>query len=200
MNSAFRSVFGVLFAVAIPACTLLAAAAALRLFRWSTANSGSTAASVLTWLALAAITRIFFELSYDYLVVRGATRNILVVQVLWLIALPPALLAGAHFYGLVGAAAAQVVVSVVVVIPAYCVLLSRSGVRISGLLREATPSALAGLAIIGFTYVMERVIGAPFIICLVAGLFGMAVIALLLFPRRRELALIRSPRLGVSSP
>ncbi len=138
MNSVFLSVFGVLFAVAIPACTLLAAAA-VPVVRVVYGEQWLPSATVLTWLAVTAITRIFFELSYDYLVVRGATRNILVVQVVWLIALPPVLLAGVHFFGLVGAAAGQVLVSVLVVVPAYCLLLRRAGVRLTGLAREGRP-------------------------------------------------------------
>ena len=131
--------------------------------------------------------------------VRGATRNILIVQVVWLIALPPVLLAGVHFFGLVGAAAGQVLVSVLVVVPAYCLLLHRAGVRLTGLAREVAPSAVAGVAIVGFTYAVARSISLPLVVCLVAGLFGMAVVATLLFLKRRKLALIRSPRMGTAA-
>jgi O-antigen/teichoic acid export membrane protein len=155
-----------------------------------------TSAAVLTWLAVAGITRIFFELSYDYLVVRAATRSILVVQVLWLIALPPALLAGAHYFGLVGAAAGQVLVSVVVVVPAYCVLLRREGVRLAGLAREIAPSVLAGGAIVGFTYGVAHWVSRPLTACILSGLLALMVAAFLLFLKRRDLALIRSPRMG----
>ena len=199
MNSVFLSVFGILFAVTIPACILLAAAA-VPVVRVVYGEQWLSSAAVLSWLAVTAITRIFFELSYDYLVVRGATRNILVVQVVWLIALPPVLLAGAHFFGLVGAAAGQVLVSVLVVVPAYCLLLRRAGVRLTGLAREVAPSALAGVAIVGFTYAVVRSISLPLVVCLVAGLFGMIVIASLLFLKRRKLALIRSPRVGAAAP
>ena len=198
MNSVFLSVFGVLFAVAIPACTLLAAAA-VPVVRVVYGEQWLPSAAVLTWLAVTAITRIFFELSYDYLVVRGATRNILVVQVVWLIALPPVLLAGVHLFGLVGAAAGQVLVSVLVVVPAYCLLLRRAGVRLTGLAREVAPSAVAGVAIVGFTYAVARSISLPLVVCLVAGLFGMTVVATLLFLKRRKLALIRSPRMGTAA-
>lgn len=196
MNRAFRSVFGVLFAVTLPTCVLLAAAA-VPVIRVVYGAQWHGAASALSWLALAAITRIFVELSYDYLVVRGSTRNILIVQILWLIALPPALLAGAHHFGIAGAAAAQVAVSALVVIPAYCVLLHRAGVSLIGLIREFGPSAAGGLAVAGGTYMIGQLISHPFIVCLIAGLFGLAVVALLLFFRRGELALIRSPRLGM---
>lgn len=193
MNKAFRSVFGILFAVVVPTCTLLAAAA-VPVVRVVYGDRWLPSAAVLTWLALAAVTRIFFELTYDYLVVRSATRSILVVQIVWLVALPPALLAGAHLFGLVGVAAAQVLVSFLVVIPAYCVLLRRAGVSLTGLAREAALPALAGAAVIGFTWVMVASIRHPFLVCVVAGLFGAAAAAALLFSKRRELAAIRSPR------
>jgi O-antigen/teichoic acid export membrane protein len=193
MNNAFRSVFGILFAIVIPTCTLLAAASA-PVVRVVYGDRWLPSAAVLGWLALAAVTRIFFELTYDYLVVRSATRSILVVQVLWLITLPPALLAGAHLFGLAGVAAAQVLVSVVVVVPAYCVLLHRAGVRIVGLLREIALPASGGGLIVGFTYAMTRLIAVPFVVCVVSGLLAAAVAASLLFLKRRELAVIRAPR------
>jgi PST family polysaccharide transporter len=199
MNSVFLSVFGILFAVTIPACTLLAAAA-VPVVRVVYGEQWLPSAAVLSWLAVTAITRIFFELSYDYLVVRRATRNILIVQVVWLIALPPVLLAGVHFFGLAGAAAGQVLVSILIVVPAYCLVLRRAGVRLAVLAREVFPSALAGVAIVGFTYAVVRSISLPLVVCLVAGLFGMIVIASLLFLKRRKLALIRSPRVGAAAP
>jgi len=193
MNRAFRSVFGILFAVVIPTCSLLAAAA-VPVVRVVYGDRWLPSAAVLTWLGITAITRIFFELSYDYLVVRSATRGILVVQVLWLVALPPALLTGAHLFGLVGVAAAQFFVSALVVVPAYCFLLRRAGVQVAGLAREVAPSALGGLAIVGFTSAVAVTVSLPFAVCAVSGLFGAAVAAFLLFTRRRELAAIRSPR------
>ena len=89
-----------------------------------------------------------FELSYDYLVVRGATRNILVVQILWLVALPPALMVGAQSFGLVGVAAGQLLVSLLVVVPAYGVLLRRTGSESVGWCASLCLGVLAG-AIVG---------------------------------------------------
>ena len=192
MNRTFRSVFGVLFAVAIPACTLLAAAA-LPVVRVVYGEQWLPSAAVLGWLALAAITRIFFELSYDYLVVRAATRNILVVQILWLVALPPALLAGAHVLGLVGVAIAQVLVAMLLVVPAYCILLRKAGVRLAGLGRELLPSVAAGCAIAGFTMVSIHLMASPLLICVASGTFGLGVAALLVFLRRNQLNAIRRP-------
>ncbi|WP_375431143.1 lipopolysaccharide biosynthesis protein [uncultured Friedmanniella sp.] len=193
MNHAFRSVFGILFAVTIPTCALLAAAA-IPVVRVVYGERWLPSAVVLHWLAAAAIARIFFELSYDYLVVRTATRGILVVQVLWLIALPPALLVGVHFFGLVGAAAGQLLVSACVVVPAYCVLLRRAGVRLSGLAREFAPSALGGGVIVGFTSLIAYLVSNPLTVCVVAGLLAGVVAAVLIFLRRGELAAIRSHR------
>jgi hypothetical protein len=79
-------------------------------------------------------------------------------------------------------------------------LLRRAGIRLTELAREVAPSALAGVAIVGFTYAVARSISLPLVICLVAGLFGMAVVACLLFLKRRKLALIRSPRMETAAP
>jgi hypothetical protein len=50
------------------------------------------------------------------------------------------------------------------------------------------------VAVFGFTYAISRSISLPLVVCLLAGLFGMTVIASLLFLKRRKLAVIRSPR------
>jgi hypothetical protein len=114
--------------------------------------------------------------------------------VLWLIALPPALLLGAHLFGLVGVAAAQVVVSVVVVIPAYGVLLRRAGVRLGGLVRELIPSLVAGVGIFGATYAIAQLVPSALLVCITAGLTAMSASVLLLYLKRDELAVVRDSR------
>ena len=85
-------------------------------------------AAALGWLGVLAGVRIVFELVYDYFVVLGSTRVVFTVQVVWLIALVPALYVGAHLAGIAGAAAAHVCVALFVVLPLYLVELRRAGI------------------------------------------------------------------------
>ena len=110
-----------------------------------------------------------------------------------MITLPPALLIGAHFYGLVGVAAAQVAVALAVVVPAYCLVLSRAGVKILGLGREVIPSVIAGALIVGFTILITPQM-SPWGACVASGLFTAGTVGILLLLRRKQIAVIRPRR------
>ena len=110
MRSAFRSILGLLAAVTFPVCLLLAGAAA-PLIRFVYGRDWEPAADALVWLGVLAAFRILFELAYDYLVVIGVSRAIFLLQVVTLAALIPALIVGAHAFGIAGVAAAQVLVA-----------------------------------------------------------------------------------------
>ncbi|PZW04193.1 polysaccharide transporter, PST family [Micromonospora phaseoli] len=114
------------------------------------------ASTALAGLALFGALRIVFDVFATYLIAEGATRSVLVLQVLWLVALLPALAVGVSRHGLAGAGWAQTVVSLIVLLPAYLVALRRAGVlwepMLSGLtvpLLGAVPAALVGWYVYG---------------------------------------------------
>ena len=127
MRATLRGTIGLLAAVTFPACLVLAGAAE-PLIRIVYGDVWAPAASALLWLAVLAAFKILFELAYDYLVVVGVGRSILVLQLVTLAALVPALIIGANASGITGAALSQVIVAACVVLPAYLFLFSRAGV------------------------------------------------------------------------
>ena len=117
MRSALRGIVGLLAAVTFPVCLLLAGAAG-PIIGFVYGSVWAPAAGVLAWLGVLAAFKILYELAYDYLVVIGASRAILALQIVTLASLIPALIAGVLASGIAGAAAAQVVVAAGVMLPA----------------------------------------------------------------------------------
>ena len=97
----------------------------------------------------------------DLLIALGYTRPLLVAQLIWVIALVPAMVVGVRLGGMVGAAWAHIVVGVLVVLPSYVVVLRRR-VHIRGgwvrttFLQPTLSSVLAGLAAWGVSMVIDN--------------------------------------------
>lgn len=183
MNRAFRSILTVLACISLPAClTLAGTAPAIVLFVYG--SVWAPAAGVLLVLGVGAGIRICFELTYDYLVVRGRSGAILVVQAIWIAVMVPALIIGARWHGIVGVAIAQVVVAAVVVIPVYAGLLHRSGVKISGLSRAVALPSLVAVVIGAVDYEISREVESALVACLLAGLLCLLAIGALILGRR----------------
>lgn len=183
MAAAFTTVLALIAGVTFPLCFLLSGAAEPVIDFVYGAEWGK-AAAVLGLIGLLAIPRILFELAYDYLVVLGGTRAILTVQVIWLVALVPALVVGAHVGGLIGVGLAQLCVALLIVVPCYGFLLVRSGVGVRGLLSSLWAPACVGAASYVAASWIARVCSSPFAACLLAGLATMFFIGIYFFLRR----------------
>ncbi|MFF2346148.1 oligosaccharide flippase family protein [Pseudarthrobacter sp. NPDC058119] len=109
-------------------------------------DSWLPAAPVLAWLVVAAFMKILCDLFYDYLVVLGRSGTVFCIQAISLIVLVPSLVVGALLFGLPGLAAAQAVVTLTVVLPAYGWQLRRTGVGISALIKSIRLPVLVGIA------------------------------------------------------
>ncbi len=149
---------------------------------------------MLSCLAVAAGARIFFELAYDFLVIKGDSRWILYVQLGWLVVLVPALLVGAHVGGLRGVAVAQAVVAVLVVLPAYALLLRRVGLQLKSLARAVWPAAAIALLVGVIAWIIAAQISSAFVACLLCGLVCALGIGVLLAGNRRLLARVSALR------
>jgi len=104
----------------------------------------AAAAEVLSILSLYGAVATLCVLSANVLTSLGRARLTLVVQLGWLGALIPAMALGVRRDGIVGAAAAHVVVIGLIVGPSYLVALKRAaGVQIGKLSRAILPSLLA---------------------------------------------------------
>ncbi len=106
MNSALVSVVAVLAAVTLPPVMFLAGSA-VPLVDLVYGKEWLPAAAALSWLVVGAVSRIFSDLAYDFMVVQGRSGTVFFIQAGSLVVLVPALAAGAAFSGLQGLAMAQ---------------------------------------------------------------------------------------------
>lgn len=191
MRTNFASAAVVLSAVALPAC-LAIAGAATPVVGFVYGSAWLPAAAALAWLAAQAALRIWFELTYDYLVILGHTRGLLLIQICWFVAAVPAMLLGAHWAGIGGVAAAQFLVALTVVLGLYGWLLRRSGMHLRTLLRRLWLPVLAGLVSGAIAYGVAQLAIGQFLASLLAGVASVVVIGVLLLRHRGELASLRS--------
>jgi O-antigen/teichoic acid export membrane protein len=118
VSSAFLSSANLVAAVTLPTCVLISTLAA-PLVQLAYGSVWAPAAPVLAWLAPLATLRVFYVLANDYFAVLAPTRRSLIFQMMWLVVLVPALVAGARWDGILGVAVAQVAVAVLFLVPWY---------------------------------------------------------------------------------
>ena len=118
MGSAFLSSANLLAAVTLPVCVLLVVLAG-PIVQLIYGPAWAPAAPVLAWLAPLATLRVFYALANEYFAVLAPTRRRLAFQLLWLVCLVPALVAGARWHGILGVAMAEVAVAVLFLVPWY---------------------------------------------------------------------------------
>ena len=109
LRSAFVSSVGLLAAVTLPVCLVLTRRGGADHLRRLRRRLDARGRGPRRGSGFFAGLRILFELFYDYFVVLGSTRVVFTVQVIWFVALVPALYAGAKLGGIAGAAFAHVV-------------------------------------------------------------------------------------------
>jgi O-antigen/teichoic acid export membrane protein len=162
--------------VTIPVCLIIGALAkpavvAIYGSRWS------PAASALVGLSVLAIGRILLELSGDFLVSLGRTREVFIAQVPWLLALTTTLIFVAPRYGIRGVGTAQAAVVIAVVGPVYATLLRRAGVRVREAIRALIPAIAWGLLAAVAAHVVAISIHDSLLACLAGGTAGLIVAA-----------------------
>ena len=190
MRAAFLSAAALLCAVALPVC-LMIGGSARPLIMFAYGARWLAASRVLLWLSLLATLTIFFQLTYDYFVVLARTRVVFTVQLGWLLALLPALIAGARLAGIVGVGVAEVAVAGGVILPWYLHELRGTGIRGrvlgSRLGLPLAGAAAAGLAAAGAARVLPNDLAA----LAVNSVAGLAVVGLLVFRMRAALIRLR---------
>jgi PST family polysaccharide transporter len=102
-------------------------------------------AAALAALAVFGALRVVFMLFDDYLLAQGHPRIVIILQVLWVIALTPAMVAGTHFFGIAGGGWSHVIVSVVVMLPAYLLSARTAGADVLAVARVLIPPVLAAV-------------------------------------------------------
>ncbi len=195
LRKALVSSVGLLTAVTLPVCLVLSGAAE-PIISVVYGAAWTPAASVLCWLGLLAGLRILFELFYDYFVVLGSTRVVFTVQLIWFLALVPALYAGAELAGMAGAAAAHVVVAAAVVLPLYLLELHRAGIAWLSLANGVAVPVACGAGVAVVSLAAQRLISLDLIALSVA---GAAMLAALGMESRRMRATARTLRTVMST-
>jgi O-antigen/teichoic acid export membrane protein len=191
MRTGFVSIAGLLGSATLPICLLMSGAAAPLLGfvygpRWA------PAAHALIWLAVLGALRILYELTYDFFVVLARTRVVFTVQLVWLAALVPALVAGALINGIAGAGLAEVAVAACVVLPWYLSELSKVGIGRWALAGGLWLPVVASAAVGGAAYLAARLIRVDVAALAVGGILALATIALLGYCKRATLAELRA--------
>lgn len=120
--------------------------------RWSAA-----AAAVVPLAAFGAF-RVVFDLIATYLISCGMTRRVLVVQVIWVVALIPAMITGITLAGIAGAGWAHLTVAVAVVLPAYLVCLKSAHVPPMRFVAAWAVPTLAAVPLIGALWVLPALV------------------------------------------
>jgi O-antigen/teichoic acid export membrane protein len=190
MRTGFASIVGLLGAIVLPIC-LVMSGCAVPLVRFIYGDRWSPAAQALLWLSLLASLRILFELAYDYFVVLSKSRVVLTVQLVWLFALIPALIAGAHFLGIQGVAIAGFAVAFAVILPWYLYELGIVGIRIRTLAARLWLPLVSAVLVGYVTLYVSKFIPNNLGAITVGGVLGLAAIGLLLYKMRRVVAELR---------
>ena len=191
MRTSFASTATLLAAVTLPVC-LLISGSAVPLIRFVYGTRWVPAAQALMWLALLGALRILFELTYDYFVVLAQSRVVFTVQLAWLLALIPSLIAGAWLDGIRGVAAAGVAVAALVILPWYLIELRRTGVRLSALASGLwLPLVAAGAVGLAASAAAEE-IPSDFAACMISGIVALATIGLLVYCKRPAIKVLKA--------
>ena len=120
------------------------------------------------------------------------SRAVFTIQLLWLLALVPALIVGAKLQGIHGVGAAHVAVAALLVLPLYLWELHRSGVGVRAVLARIVPPALIA-AVVGLAAVAAHLtISLDVVALAVAGLTALAAIGLLFHRTRGTLSGLRT--------
>ncbi|MBO2454970.1 lipopolysaccharide biosynthesis protein [Actinomadura barringtoniae] len=191
LRGAFLSTLGLLAGLTLPICLLLSGAAQ-PLIRLVYGSQWGPAADALQWLAILGGLRIMFELMYDYFVVLAQSRAVFTIQLIWLVVLTPALVAGARLWGIPGVGAAHVAVAALVVLPLYLWELHRDEISVTSVLARLAPPALVAAAVGLAAVAAHLAIPLDLIALGVAGTVALAAIALFFHRTRGTLSGLRT--------
>ncbi|WP_084477281.1 lipopolysaccharide biosynthesis protein [Actinokineospora enzanensis] len=177
---------GLLMAAAIPVCALLACYAT-PLLHAVYGEKWIPAAVALQVLAGLGLVRILLFIGYDLLVALDGNRVLIGLQALWLGTMVPALLVGTHLDGIRGASIAQVAVAVLIVLPAFAVVIRRRGVRLTPSLLAMRRPVIGGLLLVASAFAVHRLFDGMWAQLLVGAAAAAALYVPIVYPMRAML-------------
>jgi len=168
-----RGAFAITCAAALPVSAMILALArplvtAVYGTRWS------AAAAALAVLGLFGSMRILLTLVGNILAGLGRSRQLFLLQFVWIVALVPALIVGIRERGIVGAATAQEVVSIALILPFALWLIKRAGGGSPWMIMRAcwVPAAGAVLAWLA-AYTVAELVSDAWLALVLGGLAGL---------------------------
>lgn len=180
----FAIVVGLTMAAVLPASAFLSLYAA-PVIAFLYGDRWLPAAEPLRFLVVFSVGRVAVELTYDYLAANGRTRSTIWLHAVWLVALVPALIAGARIGGIAGVAIAHAAVVLIVLFPLLTALLRSSGIIIRRVIAHCTRPAL-GTAVMSVTVpVVMKIDGPPAVHVVVGGVAALLAYGLLVWPMGR---------------
>ena len=190
-RNALRKGMGLLLAVTVPTCVLLAVYAEPML-RFVYGDRWAPAAVALRFLAILGLVRVALFVGYDAMVALGHNRLLLGIQALWLVCLLPALVVGARIDGIRGVSIAHVLVAVLIVVPAFGLALVRNGIRVQDVLGCLSRPFVGGLMILIAAVPVLHYLHRPWVQLIVGGLVSLIVYVPIVLPMRTLLPQRRS--------
>lgn len=183
LTETFARSFTLLMTLTVPPCVLLATLAQ-PLIRTVYGPRWTPAAHALTLLAILGLMRVAYTLMYDCMAASGRRHALMGVQALWMAALIPALLIGAHLRGITGVAAGHVVVAAGLVGPVFLWSFSHAGLRLRSLAVACLLPFSGGLLMAAVSLVVIHLTGPGWFGLLAAGSAGLAVYLPFVYPLR----------------
>ena len=166
LEATFTQALGLLLALTVPACVLLATLAA-PLIHIVYGDRWAAAAHALSLLAVLGLMRVVYGLFYNCIAAAGRRTLLMGIQGLWLAALIPVLIAGALLRGITGVSAGHVIVAAGLIGPAFLWGLSRTGIRIRSVAAVCVRPLIGGAAMVVASLLAVRLAGS--------GLTGLAL-------------------------
>ncbi|WP_165485821.1 lipopolysaccharide biosynthesis protein [Frankia sp. Cppng1_Ct_nod] len=184
----FTGAAGNVAAVTFPVCAIMAGLAT-PLIVGVYGEKWRPAAAVLVWLAVLGALRTVIELCLDFVVALGRTRWILNLQLLWLIALTPAMVIGVDADGIVGAGIVHSLVTAGIVLPACVWMLRLGGITPALFVRALATIIIAAVGAGTLAHLVAARVANPWLGCVAGGLVGVAAYAAM--QRRRTRILVQ---------
>ena len=183
MTEAFSRALGLLMALTVPACVLLATTAA-PLIRTVYGERWVPAAHALSLLAMLGLLRVAYGLFYDAMAAVGRRNTLMAIQGIWLVTLIPVLVVGARLRGITGVAAGHVVVAAVIVGPAFLWALSRAGISVASMAAACLRPAIGGVLMATASLLVLHVLGQGLLGLTAAIIAGFIVYLPVVYPMR----------------
>jgi PST family polysaccharide transporter len=150
-------------------------------------NAWVGSAVALQFLALLGVVRVAAELAYDYLVALGRSRATLWLQAGWLAALVVCLPIGAWFGGIEGVAMAHAGVALFVMLPAYAIAVTRTGISIRALATPLARPVLGSVLMVAMILVVRLLTEPSLTQLLLGSTLGLAAYLPAVWPLRKTL-------------